>query len=324
MSNSLELSIFKVIHGARGSDKTLMMTHFIIEALQKAFWVNLLRERYPKAAERFKRIKTTVYANYPVLAYWDVPLAGVGTVKLQSKLIDWPRLLVWDEMYSDCWINIDEIDTVADRQNWYNTFSQMIVSGTKLIRHRNISINASLQFNDELNARLQKQADVLIKARDLHMTPWGKSEGLKGGEVANTTWLDKSGLLTGYTYLESRRSYERRFFGKRYWWAYDTHHEVDLIAARTKYELRVPKVIIDATGDDDEGDRADFELINETLMQYAAEGNRTKIKAEEFWQRCQDKGLKGNKSLLGKYLTEIGVQRKVYQGRARYNIEALV
>jgi len=319
-----DLSLVHVIVGVRGGGKTLAMTHFICEALTRAYVITKATEKYgERVAYKYRKRKLNVWANYPVKFAWRPPLDGWKPVTLEVQKLDIERLLVWDKEYHDGIIFFDEIDQVADRQDWQSALSKMLTAGVQVLRHRNLTLVMTIQSIQWLNARLQWQADIITKCRDLAFTEWGREKGLDPGEVIRTVWISKSGVNTGYSFEETGQQYVMQFYGKRYWPCYQTTHEFDVAQLKTKYEIRVPKVTVDLAGDSEEEAR-DYDIVHEVIMEYGKSGNFRDVKSKEFWDKCEKHGMKASRSIMGRYLTELGVGQRVVRGLGRYNFEGLV
>lgn len=320
MINPDDLSLFIVVVGVRGSGKTLLLTGLQKYALRQAALIKLIRQA-KKKPKLYPKRKPNVFSNYP-LKY---------TFKPQTLDVD--RLIAWKPEYTNCWVFFDEIQTTMDRQDWQNSGAKMINQGLTVMRHRNISIACTIQSFEWLNARAQWQTDVIVKCRDLVFTPWGRANNLKPGEVINTIWLDKSGVLTGQTYEESHRYYQMKFMGKSVFNNYDTTHEFDVMALNTRYNVERPVKRIDANGNvvdmEREAHSAAYvqDILHNTIAYYQHNQPGQRIPSREFWDKARDMGLKDNGGQTaqhwGPYLTKLGVVRKSYSGVQRYDFEGV-
>ena len=318
--NSNDLSLFVVLTGVRGGNKTLLMTHLALEASREALFVKLLRE-YRGNPKLHPRRKVNVWANYPVRAICP----PYGT--LQPQPLDVERLILWKPEYRDGWIFWDEIDQQADRQDWQSTLSKFLTAGVQLMRHRNLSFCVSLQSLGWLNARLQWQADVIVRCRDLAFSQWGRERNLPLGNVAETIWIDKSGMLTGRSYEETHEEHEMLFFGERYHRAYESQHEFDIAALKTRFKIKsqIKEINVD-TGESqiiEERERVDREAIQNAalLHYYNAEKAGARVSSNEFWKTAEQYGFKGDRALGGKYLVSLGVDNVRSGGRTHYVLD---
>jgi len=312
--NAEELSLEYVIVGPRGSGKTLLLTHFSVEKLQHAWAVNKYRELSGKSYA-YKRHKTKVWSNYPVRCHVKLPTSPRVTI-LSTIDLDIERLITWQPEFRDGYIIYDEIDQDADRQDWMAQLPKLLVKGIKLMRHRNMSMLSSLQFVDELNIRLYKQADVVIQCRDKAFTGWGREVGLRPGEVMNTTFIDKSGILTGYSFDENHQRYPMEFFGKRYWGAYETTHEFDVL--RPKYRVKIPVREIRNEEDVAEEEK-NKQLVYTTVLYFMHDFAGKRIKSTEFSDKLLEFGCTMNKNNWGGMLRQMGIEGTLYQGIKRYD-----
>jgi len=304
--NAEDLSLIVIIVGTRGSGKTLLMTHFELEILSRAWGVKKLREISGKP-NLYPRKKVNIWSNYPVKGLWTPP-GQKKAVILESQPLDLERLIMWDDEFCDGVIFFDEIDQVADKQDWQSLVGKLLTAGVQMFRHRNLSLYASIQSLNWLNSRLQWQADVIIKCRDLSFTPWGKEKHVQPGEVANTTWIDKSGIMTGASFEENGMFYPLQFYGKRYWGSYSTHHEFNIIEYKRKYKLNLEAVeITDAGKVEKEG--KDIEALHAAIEYFSyKDADNPRAKQDEFWDVAENLGFKGHRNRAGIYLKSAGVR----------------
>lgn len=317
-----DLSLLRVLIGPRGACKTLAMTGLGIESLGRAQVVLLLRKARNNP-NLYPRRKVNIWSNYEFHAPYFIP----GFRKpfyLKPKPLDIEKLITWDKEYHDGHIYWDEIDQNADRQDWMNTVSKLLNAGVKLFRHRNLSMTCSLQELDELNIRLYKQADIIIKCRDLFRTPWGRSHGLEPGEVANTVWIDKSGMLTGYSFQEKSIVYPMKFMGKRFHTNYDTHghRDMDVVGSKTKYRLKLPvKEIVSAEVLAQESQ--DREALKQAVAFFAYGSPGDKPFSTELFQKASELGFNASRNVAGRMLKELGAVSESYGNYMRYNLDGV-
>ena len=313
--NLEDISIVVAIVGVRGGCKTLLDTHFVREQLNRAWSINYLR--HIKGRDKlYSRKKVNVWTNYPVTSYFKPPGAK-KIVVLKPKPLELEKLITWDPELKDGIIHFDEIDQVADRQDWNSTVSKLLASGAQMFRHRNLSFFMTIQSLDWLNSRLQWQTDIIIKSRDLAFTPWGKSKHLELGEIAKTLWIDKSGIATGYSYEETGRYYPLLFFGKRYWGSYSTYQEHDIIASKQKYRLNLGVKEITTREQIEEQERNNNALYS-AIEHFQFEQPGVKIKSTDFSAKLRELGCNLPQTTWGKALKDIGVKSTKYQGVSRY------
>ena len=312
--NAEDLSLVIVIVGPRGGCKTLLMTHFELETLARAWAVKRLRKLLNNL-NLYPRRKVNAWSNYPVHGLW-VPPGHNKPVSLSASPLDMDSLVVWAPEFQNGVIFFDEIDQAADRQDWMSTFSKMLTTGVKVMRHRNLSLIASLQFVDELNMRLFKQADVIIKTRDMAWTPWGRERNLQMGEISNTTWIDKSGIMTGYGYDEKEQVFPLQFFGKRYWGNYETLHDFNILDYKRKYKLNLEtKEITDASKIEEE--QRNRGALHQTIEYFIYNNPEdTRVKPDDFWAMANKLGYSGINTTWGRYLKSLGVK---FKGAGNYS-----
>ncbi len=313
-----DLSLVIIIVGPRGGNKTLLMTGLEIEAMARAWAVKRARELSGEE-NLYPRKKVNIWSSYPVLALWRPP-GQKKPINLSATPLEMEKVLTWNEEIRDGWLFWDEIDQDADRQDWMAQAPKLIVKGIKLMRHRRITLVAALQFLDELNIRLYKQADIIIQCRDKAFTSWGREKGLEPGEVANTTWIDKSGMMTGYTFDETKQFYNLQFFGQRYWDSYLTEHEFDILKPKYKVEQEVRKIM---TREHAEQMQVDNLAIYNALQYYTYEMPGKRVPSVDLIEKAREFGCTLHSSNIGKKLTELGIKRAERRGLIKYDLGSL-
>ena len=313
-----DLSLFIVIVGVRGGGKTLLMTHFACEILREIYVILKLREI--NGDSYLPKRKTRAWSNYPVRRLDILPITG-KRIYLESEPLDIEKLILWHDDFHDGVIFFDEIDQVADRQDWQSTVSKMINMGVQVMRHRNLTFITSVQSMNWLNVRLQWQADLVIQCRDSAFSQWGRSIHLQPGEVIDTRWFDKSGIMTGHSYEEDNAKHDLQFFGKRYWNNYRTQHEFNIATARTKYKIKPQHKEIYFSGDEEE--RVDREaIINYAIDLFRYDRPGVLIRSDVFWSKAEELGFpKDDRIRGGRLLKRMGIQAKVRDGYACYIFE---
>jgi hypothetical protein len=185
------------------------------------------------------------------------------------------------------------------------------------MRHRKISLYASLQFIDELNVRLYKQADIVIQARDLAFSGWGRQNNLELGKVANLTWIDKSGIMTGHTFEESGQMFTCKFYGQRYWGNYSTEHDINIF--RDKLKVKRPVVEI-SSGVEDTQKLSQAQGFYNTLAYFIYDKPGKRIKGPDFSTKLKEFGCDWSTNVWGTKMREIGAVKHYYAGTNHYDL----
>jgi hypothetical protein len=323
MPNAEDISLFVVVVGNRGGGKTLLLTQLAREKQWLAGQILKLRELTGKKNYYPKR-KTKVFTSYPIKDFYSEDIKET----LHFEPLDVNRLIAWKPEYENCYVVFDEIGLMADRQDWHSPAAKLLNAGIQVMRHRNISFLCSIQSLDWLNSRMQWQTDIIVKCRCASFTPWGRVNHVEPGEVINTIWLDKSGVMTGTSYEENHRFYAVKFYGRRVFNAYQTNHEFDIMDSVTKYEIERKVTKLDEHGNIiNMGEAAKANAINQEFFdnainyfKYNNPGER--ITSEEFKNKVKELGYNPERDYewnqWGKYLSSVGVIRKNHQGRPRY------
>jgi hypothetical protein len=326
MINSDRLSLMVMATGPRGSSKTLVMTGFQCERLIKV-WIK----------NTFAGGTDQVYSNYPV-GFWFRPREyGVDydPVYLKPAPLNIEALVTFDEALINCWVFIDEIDQWADREEWYAVSQKLINASTQMIRKRKMSIMGTIQDFDWLNKRMQFQTDIVIKCREAAFSSAGQSHGWDLGEHSYVTFLDKSGVMTGYTYEESQKSISRTFHGRRFWNVYDTSYEFDPLESKTKYKLKVPVKEIQVGGAADGVDSitiaSEKKVKQEVAIHHVINDLKEKgvstVRGPEFWEKVQEylgPNDPVNKVSGGNYMRDkLRVDKYLSNGAQVYQLEGV-
>lgn len=306
--NTDKLSLFSIATGPRGSDKTLYATSVACERLVKSFCAQTWPDKVPSY------LGGPVYSNYPV--GFKFYLGNRRTVYLETLPLNMEAMITFDEELRHSWVFIDEIDIWADRQDWQSVTSRLLAKVFQQIRKKKMSLFATIQDLNWLNKRLQFQADIIIKCREAAFTPWGRANGLEMGEIGFLNFMDKSGVLTGYTFDETGKIFQRVFKGKKYWNCYNTEYEFDVLASSVQYKLKKTVKEIDLTGNGDgeypemKSERKEHDMV--LLADLAAElteRNHGEITKPDFRRMAMDRGLKSTTMYsIEKYLSQIGVK----------------
>lgn len=317
---SSDLSLVIVLVGVRGSGKTLLMTHYCCEALREAYAVRKFRQKYKDdklLMYSLSKRKTNIWCNYPVKRYEKLILAD-KSILLQPQPLDIEDIIVWHPKFHDGIIFWDEIDQVADKQDWMSVVSKMLTAGVQVMRHRNLSLVVSIQSLSWLNTRLQWQADLIIKCKDRAFTTWGRSHHLRPGEISDLTIIDKSGIMTGYSFEENWQLYHASFYGKRYWNNYQTQHEFNVVDLKRKFKLKQQVREIDLT--DGEGSPETYRELVETTIEYFKYNNPgEKVRSDVFWGKAEEIGFpEGMRPQGGRMLKQYGIGNKYRQGYNYY------
>lgn len=310
MINSDRVSLFTVATGPRGSGKTLLMTSIVCQRLLKAYFLNNL-----------KGMNNKVYSNYPVKFLYRSPIEDNKVITLESLPLNMEAFYTFDDALNNSWVFIDEIDQWYDRQDWAAITQKLMNKAITQIRKKKMNMMATLQDLDWLNSRGQFQADIHVKCREAAFSPWGRRLGLDLGEASFTSWMDLSGVMTGYQYKETGRDFRNTFWGKRFWNYYNTNFQFNPLEQQTKYKLKRKEKIIDLTGE--MPDDTDTEIVrtipagltssrknrDEVLLAQIVDDIRNsdvkKMKSTEFWQRAKEKGVSGAPIVLGRYVTSV-------------------
>ena len=321
--NTDKLALFTIVTGPRGSDKTLYATSLACDRLLKSY----IARTWPKRAPKW--LGGPVYSNYPIGFTYDFG-SGHAPVYLETKPLNMDALITFDSNLDNSWVFIDEIDIWADRQDWQNTVSKLLSKVFQQIRKKKMSLVATIQDLSWLNKRLQFQADIIVKCREAAFTPWGRERRLETGEIGFLSFMDKSGVLTGYTYEETGRVYNQIFQGKRFWHCFNTDYQFDVLSHSVKYKMKKMVKEIDLSVGED-GQRVemqgakierDMSLLADLIDELKGKGE-FKIPKRKYYEMATERGFKGTKVRMGRMMTDLGVDY-AGRGQSEYNFERVI
>lgn len=291
MISTDRISLFTIASGPRGSCKTLLMTAKVCERLLKSYFLKQTRG-----------IENKIWSNYPVGFNFKSPLENGKRVHLQPLPLNMEAFYTFDDELAHGWVFIDEIDQWYDRQDWQAVTQKLMNKVMTQIRKKRLNVMASIQDINWLNARGQFQSDIIINCREAAFSPWGRRMGLDLGEASFLSFRDKSGVMTGYTYEETGKTYNHTFWGKRFWNYYDTDYQFNPLEAAIKYKLKVPTKVIEVGGGDrlDDVDNVDplrsgqkdcdFVLLADLVDEFKEQGCQG-MRKPEFRRHALERGL---------------------------------
>ena len=321
--SSERISLFVLATGPRGACKTLLMSSKVCHRLIKQYY---LRE--------LKGVETGVWANYPVAFNFRSPLEGGKTVRLEARPLNMEAFYTFDDELTHGWVFIDEIDQWYDRQGWQSVTQKLMSSVLTQIRKRKLNLMATIQDPEWLNARGQFQMDLMVKCREAAFSRWGRRVGLDLGEASFVGWRDMSGVMTGYGYRETGRTYDQIFWGRRFWNTYDTDYEFNPLDTKVRYKLKMPTRVIEIGAGGfrrpDDADHADplisarkdpdEVILAHVVEEYLADGVK-RVSCRDLWKRAEESGLQTPRPKAGQVLAALGVVRS---GSLHYNLEGVV
>lgn len=307
MINTDRLSLFTIATGPRGGGKTLLMTSKVCERLLKSYFLKQL-----------KGMDSRVWSNFPVGFNFRSPLEEGKVVHLETLPLNMEAFYTFDDDLTNGWVYIDEIDQWYDRQEWMAVTQRLMNKVITQIRKKKLNLMATIQDISWLNSRGQFQIDIIIGCREAAFSPWGRKMGLDLGEASFVAFKDKSGIMTGYTFDESGRTFNKIFWGKRFWNFYDTDYQFNPLETATKYKLKVPTKVIEVGGqgrEDDVGnvgslrsERKDegFVLLADIVEELKDSGYES-IRKAEFRDLVATKGGRISNFSIDKYLRQLGI-----------------
>ena len=314
-------SLFSVITGPRGSLKTLLLTMLACRNLLKCFYL------------RYYGITRHVWTNYPI-GFYHRSVLDDKVYYLRPEPLNMESLYTFDAGLAAGWVCIDEIDQWYDRQDWAAVTQKLTNAVITQIRKRELSLLATTQNFQWLNARAQFQTDTLINCREAAFTTWGRKFGVQMGHVSFLTLKDLSGVNTGFQYSENFRTYSTKLtHGERYWDKYDTNFQFDPMETKARYSIkRDAKTLVlgpggykvESTGQLDQmsSKSADPDVsIFSHIMEEFREQGLGYVPTSEVWSRAREMGYEGAINTGGQILTSLGFARNNRNYLIKENID---
>jgi len=280
-----------IITGASGAGKSLLLSQRIALQLITCYWIN----RYYQTWHLPRPL--TVWSNLDVGVNYRPSLDGAlwpgadKAIKLHPLPLNIYKLYTFDEEMKFGFIDIDELDLIADRQDWQNGGQKLLMAIMRQIRKRHLSLAATIQSTSWLNPRFLFHVDMITKCRDSAVTSWGQENGLQDGAVTFLSSTDNSGTETGYMFEENGVVHESQLFGKHLHGIYDTDFEFNPFEHMESISVKKKKLVLDPNAKNEvdhyEGDLA---IIEETLNEYLENGSKN-VRVKDFFEVVQSKGL---------------------------------
>jgi len=315
-------SLFNVITGPRGSLKTLLLTMLACRNLLKCFYL------------QYYGIKKHVWTNYPI-GFFHRSIVDDKMYYLKPEPLNMESFYTFDAGLAAGWVYIDEIDQWYDRQDWAAITQKLTNAVITQIRKRELSLSATTQNFQWLNARAQFQTDTLVNCREAAFTPWGRKMGLQMGKMSFLTLKDLSGVNTGYQYAENFRTYSTKLtHGERYWDKYDTNFQFDPTETKKKFSLKRDSTVITLGNHGYEiQSRPDGSEVMSSqsnnpavaifshIMDEFREQGLGYVPPSEIWSRAHEMGWDGALGSGGQILNRLGFARNKRNYIIKDNLE---
>jgi hypothetical protein len=310
-----KVSKFLMATGPRGSNKSLLLTSLITNRVLKAYYRNYYYHTNKK-----------VWCNYPVV-FWHRSRITGKIIKMETIPLNREALMCFDDEYVEGDVYIDEFDQWFDRQDWQDGSQKLTQKAVTQIRKRHLNLGGTMQSIEWANSRLNFQIDIQVECRDAAFTPFGAKQNLEPGEGALLTWKDLSGINTGYMFKETGRTYKNMFWGKRFWYCYDTNHTFDPTESMTRYKIKRPVKVV-TFGEDGEVAGAGLpgnkinpaeSLLADVIFDLKNDGINT-ISKVDLQMKAREKGFDGEWRTAGFALSKLGVVKANSTG-SKYNLE---
>ena len=312
--SSDKLSLFTVATGPRGSGKSLLLTGIAGDRLLRSFY-----------SKQLKGTVKHVWTNLPVGFKHKSEIDGKVHL-LKSEPLNMEAMYTFDKGLESGWVFIDEIDQWYDRQDWQSVTQKLLNSVITQIRKRKLSLFATIQNFQWLNARAQFQTDILVGCREAAFSPWGRKMGMGLGEAGFLQWKDISGVMIGYQYEETKRYYATTFFGKRFWDCYDTEYQFDPTETKMRYSMKQTRKVIELGADgykvqqleeggyQSEKKDGNFTILAHVVQSFIDKGV-SEVETGRLWKEAYALGFTGDIGHGGALLPQLGVVKhnRVYQ-----------
>jgi len=302
-----------LITGASGAGKSQLMTGLIAKDLMR---YHLINTAYHSQIGTYNLPKPLcVWSNYPI-SFWYRPsddgAAWAGARKLvllETKQLDVEQLYTFHPEMREGKVYIDELDLLADKQDWQNGGQKLLMAILRQLRKPHMSMTAALQSESWLNPRFLFHIDVVVGCRDAAVTAWGQTNSVDDGDMTFLSLRDRSGLLTGYTFEETGEVIQAWFRGKAVQKLYDTDYEFDIANSMVSYGIKRKRKEINffhAEEEQEAQDSADLRntAIASMLAGYVEQGE-TKLKISSMVLDLKNKGITTKRTELLEHLETV-------------------
>ena len=301
----LPLVNLMVLVGLKGSTKTCNLARFMLMAM--GVW------------------KRPVFSDFPMAG--DI----LGVHYESQPFPDDAFVTYCQGIPRNSFIFVDEFQEFFDRQNWVAVESKLGVSVFQQIRKLGLTVVGATQFLHYLNPRINDQMDILIRCKDMRMTPWGINEGLERGKEALLEYYDLCGAITGTSARNPRNPhwvtgdpyYEELVFTKPYWRFFDTtkmtaieHRFRRYVMNKEKREIPQPNKPDTQTGQSNEL-RAAILKIMTGLKEAGAE----EVKSGDLFKMVNNDGFNTNVRAMGELVRNMGYKVKAHRGTFYYQFD---
>lgn len=309
-------SKFHVLHGPRRAGKTLKMTHQICVYLIACVWINKLCEDLLGTSRLAKPLQ--VWNTYPVEFMYRPSSDGAiwkganEPMLLKTQALDFHKFIGFDPEISWGFMGIDELNQRADRQQWQTGGQPVLMERIVQVGKSHLSVVSTVQSLAWINPRYIFQVDMTTGCRDAAWTGWGKSNGLKPGDLTFLYSKDISGCETGYMYEETGQIFESSFHGK---WVQPFYNTDDVGDPWEHYEtIKVKRRAYELTPQGKEEINSypqDISVVEAVLSDFVKTGE-LKTKRSEYLREVMMRGCKMDKPEIVNYIIDCHNVRKYF------------
>lgn len=241
------------------------------------------------------------------------------------------------EQMHDCMCAWDEMQNVADRQNWHSVKSRLYNYILMQRRHQHYHMAGTVQNPQWLNPRTMYQIDFQVLCKSMHRfasRDFADWERIPGQYI----WVrirDLSGLVRPYSYDEDH--YEKTLrIGPNwpFWDSYDTLGNQDVFEPFNKLEIKGKRQRLGAGSEDTNdnfeprpgGNAPDYQQhVVEHILNECLSRNYATITRDNFRAMCHDysNGQVTDPGLIGRILSTYRVQSIRRNGTRCYDFSAL-
>jgi len=258
-----------------------------------------------------------VWSNLPVCT--PKFLLDKGFPMLRSKEIDWDAFYSMSEEYQDGIMGLDEAGGINSNRGSLSTRNRVSNSFYNQVGHRNLDIVWAAKSSGWLDRQgLGYETDIEVICQDMAKTRWGRLNNVKKGTLVHLQAWDRSGSLTGR--VADRRDKFARPFKEWYdstpyiyWTSYSTKQlqSIEEIFGSLKLDIQ-KRVISNKTLIDGDISKGLYDISS----QFKKSSN--KIDINNFWELVSRAGIPGDSRHLGKYLKNMGIDKKQRTDGSRY------
>jgi hypothetical protein len=274
-------------------------------------------------------LKAQIQWNRPVFSDFPYKAEICGRTYVPEPMPDEVFITYGKGLPKNAVILCDEVQEFFDRQAWMTVESKLGVSVFQQIRKLGFLVIGATQFFSYLNTRINEQVDILVRCRDLRLTPWGINEGIQRGREALIEYYDLCGAFDVRGTARSPRNVhfvtgepfaEELVFTEPFWKFFDSRRLTAIEHRFRRYEMKKERRVVSTSFG---GPECSPELAEkkDAICQLVGDLKGTTnelIRVGQFNDILKSRGYEINMALQSKVMKELGHESFEKPGQHKY------